>query len=150
MTTGMIRRRLSAGVELLQGGRASVRVWAPACRRTDVVFDTPGQPQRSVALVDEGDGYFGNVVTGVAAGDLYWFRLDGDRLRPDPVSRFQPDGPHGPSAIVDPYAFPWTDDAWPGIGPVGQVVYEMHVGTFTREGTWTRRGANCPSLPGSA
>ena len=85
----------------MQGGRASVRVWAPACRRTDVVFDTPGQPQRSVALDDEGDGYFGEVVTGVAAGDLYRFRLDGDRLRPNPVSRFQPEGPHGPSAIAE-------------------------------------------------
>ena len=50
-------------------------------------------------------------------GDRYWFRIDGDRLRPDPVSRWQPDGPHGPSAIVDPAVFQWSDAGWPGIDP---------------------------------
>jgi len=83
------------------------------------------------------DGMFERTVSGVSAGTRYWFRLDGDRLRPDPVSRFQPDGPHGPSEVVDPDAFKWTDQAWAGVKPAGQVLYEMHVGTFTPQGTWT-------------
>ena len=76
------------------------------------------------------------VVRGVTAGDRYWYLLDATHRRPDPVSRYQPDGPHGPSAIVDPSLFAWTDGAWRGIDREGQVLYEMHVGTFTPEGTW--------------
>src|SRR5207302_4442933 len=55
---------------------------------------------------------------------------------PDPVSRFQPHGPHGPSQVVDPARFLWTDQAWKGVGLAGQIIYELHVGTFTREGTF--------------
>ena len=67
----------------------------------------------------------------------YRYRLDDDpNTYPDPASRFQPDGPHGPSEIVDPKTFRWTDSDWPGVSLVGQVIYELHVGTFTREGTW--------------
>jgi maltooligosyltrehalose trehalohydrolase len=61
---------------------------------------------------------------------------DGDRLYPDPASRFQPYGPHGPSQIIDPRTFQWTDGMWPGVHLEGQVIYEMHLGTFTQEGTW--------------
>src|SRR5262249_6071816 len=129
-------RRLSAGVELLRGGNASVRVWAPACERGDVLFGPTGQTSRAVPLVREDGGYFSATVLDVNAGDRYWVRLDGGRLRPDRVSRYQPDGPHGPSAVVDPGGFAWTDEVWPGIGSVGHIVYEMHVGTFTPEGTW--------------
>jgi maltooligosyltrehalose trehalohydrolase len=146
MTTETMRRRLSAGVELLKGDGASVRVWAPACRRVDIVFETPGRASRSIPLVAEDDGYFSALVSEVTAGELYRFRLEGDRLRPDPVSRYQPDGPHGPSAVVDPDSFVWTDEPWPGIGPVGHVVYEMHVGTFTQEGTWKAAARELPEL----
>jgi maltooligosyltrehalose trehalohydrolase len=125
-------RRLTAGVELQPDGRAHVRVWAPACRRVEFVRDGD---REGVALQAEGDGYFCAFVE-AAPGDRYWLRLDGDRLRPDPVSRYQPEGPHGPSAVVDPSAFKWTDQAWRGVQREGQVLYEMHVGTFTPEGTW--------------
>jgi maltooligosyltrehalose trehalohydrolase len=125
-------RRLSAGVEILPDGRVHARVWAPACRRVEFVLEGT---REAVALEPEADGFFAAFVT-AAAGDRYWLRLDGERLRPDPVSRSQPDGPHGPSAIVDPAAFRWTDGAWRGVAREGQVLYEMHVGTFTPEGTW--------------
>jgi maltooligosyltrehalose trehalohydrolase len=92
------------------------------------------------------DGYFEAQIPDVVAGTRYWFRLDGDRLRPDPVSRFQPEGPHGPSAIVDPSAFHWTDHAWKGIPSQGQVLYEMHVGTLTPEGTWRAAAEQLASL----
>jgi len=126
------KRRLSAGVELAGERLADVRVWAPACRRVEFVVDGGVSSE----LARDSDGTFEGTVSGVEAGTRYWFRLDGDRLRPDPVSRFQPDGPHGPSAIVDPTRFAWTDQGWRGVNPRGQVLYEMHVGTFTREGTW--------------
>jgi maltooligosyltrehalose trehalohydrolase len=127
-----ISRRLSAGVEVLKDGGADVRVWAPACGRVDFVIDGGSVH----ALERAEDGYFEAKVPPAAAGTRYRFRLDGDRLRPDPVSRFQPDGPHGSSMIVDPDAFPWTDQSWKGINPLGQVIYELHAGTFTPEGTW--------------
>ncbi|HVW86806.1 MAG TPA: malto-oligosyltrehalose trehalohydrolase, partial [Bryobacteraceae bacterium] len=88
-------------------------------------------------LRPEGNGYFRGSTLKARAGTLYTFRLDDDDYAyPDPVSRFQPEGPHGPSQVVDPAAFQWTDDNWQGLPATGQVLYEMHVGTFTPEGTW--------------
>jgi maltooligosyltrehalose trehalohydrolase len=81
------------------------------------------------------------------AGALYRFRVDDDTyLYPDPASRFQPQGPHGPSQVVDATRFPWQDSAWPGIRPKGQVLYEMHIGTFTRAGTWEAASRELPEL----
>ena len=92
------------------------------------------------------DGYFEVRAPGAADGDRYVFVLaDGTKL-PDPASRAQPDGPHGPSRVVDPTRFRWTDDAWQGVRLRGQIVYEMHVGTFTREGTWAAAAAELPEL----
>ncbi len=72
-----------------------------------------------------------------AAGTLYRFRLDGEKpLYPDPASRFQPRGPHGPSQVIDPNSFRWSDAAWKGVSPDNQVLYELHIGTFTPEGTY--------------
>lgn len=83
----------------------------------------------------EPQGYWRTETDGVA-GHRYGFRINGsEKLYPDPASRFQPDGPHAASEVVDPEAFPWTDDDWPGLTLKGQVLYELHVGTFTREGT---------------
>jgi maltooligosyltrehalose trehalohydrolase len=140
------RRRLTAGVEVQPDRSALVRVWAPACRRVDVVFEVGDDERRIVPLGAEENGYFSATVDDVRPGDRYWFRLDGDQLRPDPVSRFQPEGPHGPSMIVDPRAFRWTDDEWAGVSAVGQVLYELHVGTFTPEGTWAAAAEQLPEL----
>ena len=99
-----------------------------------------------MALQPEANGYF----TGqgaINAGALYRYRLDDEQyLYPDPASRFQPDGPHGPSQVVDPRGFPWTDGAWAGVGLEGQIIYEMHLGTFTPEGTWTAAARELPEL----
>jgi maltooligosyltrehalose trehalohydrolase len=113
----------------------------------DVVLDGgAGGGQRSWALTRSDDGHFSGELDGLKAGDRYWLRLDGDRLRPDPASRFQPDGPHGPSQVVDPSGFAWTDGEWPGVAADGHIVYEMHVGTFTREGTWRAAAAELDEL----
>ena len=76
-------------------------------------------------------------LAGAVAGERYRIRLDARAATyPDPASRFQPDGPHGPSEIVDPGQYRWRDRKWPGITLKGQVLYELHIGTFTQEGTW--------------
>jgi maltooligosyltrehalose trehalohydrolase len=137
-----VERRLSSGVEMRPDGTASVRVWAPACRRVEFTIDGGA----SYALTRGDDGVFIGSIAGVQPGARYWYRLDGTDLRPDPASRFQPDGPHGPSEIVDPLAFRWTDDGWKGIQPTGQVLYEMHVGTFTPAGAWASAMAELPAL----
>ncbi|HEV3486897.1 MAG TPA: hypothetical protein VG106_15910, partial [Vicinamibacterales bacterium] len=147
MTVAHVRRRLSAGAELQGDGTAHARVWAPACRQVDLVLEPSDRAaQRTIALDRESDGYFSGMAEDVRPGDRYWYRLDRERLRPDPVSRFQPDGPHGPSAFVDPLAFEWSDEHWPGVPREGQVVYEMHVGTFTPEGTWAAAAAQLEAL----
>jgi maltooligosyltrehalose trehalohydrolase len=108
-------------------------VWAPDRQTVAVVVDG-----REVELGAEEGGWFGGAVERVGAGAQYRYRLDGQRdLLPDPASRFQPEGPDGPSEVIDPSAFEWTDADWPGVRLPGQVIYEMHVGTFTRWGSWT-------------
>lgn len=87
-------------------------------------------------LTREDGGYFSGRIA-ASAGQRYQFKLDDDeRLYPDPASRFQPDGPHAASAIVDPAAFEWSDRGWKGVPRERQVIYELHIGTFTRAGTW--------------
>jgi maltooligosyltrehalose trehalohydrolase len=109
-----------------------MRVWAPRVSRVEVVLVSGV----STPLDREADGYFSGFAS-ARAGDRYRFRLDiSDRLYPDPASRYQPEGPHGPSEIVDPAAFHWTDQAWRGVVLRDQVFYELHVGTFTPGGTW--------------
>ena len=125
------QRRLPIGAEPISEGRTHVRVWAPRAREVRVVCRGAATP-----LTLERDGYHSGEIA-AAAGDHYQFALDADeKLYPDPASRFQPEGPHGPSEIVDPRAFRWSDQSWTGASIRGQVAYELHFGTFTREGTY--------------
>ena len=137
-----IRRRLPIGVELIDGRTAHARVWAPNARRVELVTQSGGR----TALEAEQGGYFSGTIA-ASAGDRYQFKLgDDEKLYPDPASRFQPDGPHGPSAIVDPGAFRWTERGWRGGSRAGQVIYEIHLGTFTREGTWAAAASELREL----
>ena len=111
------------------------RVWAPAARELTLVIDT-GAAAGSYEMAREHDQPFELVVDGARAGDTYGYRLNGGEIRPDPASRFQPEGVHGRSLIVDPDAFRWQHDAYEPIDPRHLAVYELHVGTFTREGTF--------------
>ncbi len=110
------QRRLPIGAEVLPDGGVHFRVWAPSRRRVAVVFE--GGPE-SAELTAEKNGYFSGRVEAARAGALYRYRLDDDpNPYPDPASRFQPQGPHGPSEVIDPSAFTWTDracaaPAWP-------------------------------------
>jgi maltooligosyltrehalose trehalohydrolase len=82
------------------------------------------------------NGVFETVASGVAPGADYLYRLDDERDRPDPTSRFQPHGVHGPSRVVDPLSFVWSDSLWHGAEMADLVIYELHVGTFTPAGTF--------------
>ncbi|MEP7078578.1 MAG: malto-oligosyltrehalose trehalohydrolase, partial [Chthoniobacterales bacterium] len=106
------------------------RVWAPKAKALCVVRE-----KKAHALTAERDGYFSGAIE-CAAGTRYKFRLDDGDVFPDPASRYQPDGPHGESCVIDPSSFKWTDQNWRGLELAGQVIYEFHVGTFTPEGTW--------------
>ncbi len=135
MEATKLARRLPVGAEVLPSGGVHFRVWAPRRRRVEVVFEGEGVHE-PLTLEEEEGGYFSGLAEGLKEGALYRFRLDGDEyLYPDPASRFQPEGPHKASRVVDPTRFRWTDDGWRGASLKGQVVYELHVGAFTREGT---------------
>jgi maltooligosyltrehalose trehalohydrolase len=137
------KRRRPIGAEIVDRKTTHFRVWAPRRRQVELALE---QPARAIPLAHEGNGYF-SAVADVGPGALYRFRLDGaDQLYPDPASRFQPEGPFGPSEVIDPDAFSWTDGDWKGCPPRGRVVYEMHVGTFTPEGTWAAALRQLPRL----
>eukprot|EP01136_Pigoraptor_vietnamica_P024197 Opistho-1_new@77004 len=138
----MPTRRLPVGAEVVPGG-AHFRTWAPVRRAVELLVENGP----TVALEPEGGGYFSALVPGLAADARYKYRLDGQtNTHPDLASRFQPEGPHGPSQVIDPAAFRWTDQSWKGVAETGQVFYELHIGTFTPEGTWAAAAARLPDL----
>jgi maltooligosyltrehalose trehalohydrolase len=113
--------------------RCRFLVWAPLAEQVEVRLVSPREAL--VPLQKEERGYFSAVVAGVEPGCLYFYRLNGQRDLPDPASRFQPQGVHGPSQVVDP-RFPGGDGHWSGLPLRDYVIYELHVGTFTPEGTF--------------
>jgi maltooligosyltrehalose trehalohydrolase len=121
------------------------RLWAPIA--TSVVVVVEGH-RVQFPLQAEGDGYFSGRLSEVRAGDRYKFSLNGGEPFPDPASRYQPEGPHGPSEVIDPAAYIWgeTEANWPGVSIDGQVLYELHIGTFTPEGTFLGAISQFPRL----
>ena len=111
------------------------RVWAPHVRQLAVQLSV-GKDRRTIQLHPEGDGYFSGVADRAQAGDLYSYLLDGKVQRPDPASRFQPEGVHGRSQVVEPASYRWHDSEWRNHPLHDYLIYELHVGTFTREGTF--------------
>src|SRR4051812_48300526 len=104
------------------------RVWAPSARRVDLVLGASQVP-----LTSE-DGWW-RTDHDLPHGTDYAFAVDGGDPRPDPRSAWQPHGVHGPSRVYDPSTFSWSDDGWSGVDVRGHVTYELHVGTFSAEGT---------------
>ena len=126
-------------------GGTHFRVWAPRPARISLVVERHDGGTLERPLEQESCGYYAATLDEVGAGDRYRYRLDGTVLA-DPASRWQPDGPFGPSAVVDPARFTWTDGGWRGVRLKGQVAYEMHIGTFTSEGTWRSAMERLPIL----
>jgi maltooligosyltrehalose trehalohydrolase len=142
-------RRLPIGAEFCADRSVHFRVWAPRRKKVALVIagDAHAKPRLVTAMHSEGGGYFSEALPGVRAGDRYGFQLDRDpTVCPDPASRFQPEGPAGWSQIVDPGTFQWSDQTWKGARASGQIIYEMHVGTFTRKGTWSAAADELPEL----
>jgi maltooligosyltrehalose trehalohydrolase len=129
------------GAVFVGPGKCLFRAWAPKPRQAQLRLLGP---ERLVPLCDAEHGYREAVVEGVEPGQRYQFRLDG-RDVPDPASRWQPDGSHGPSAVFDP-TFPWSDAGWPGLAAADLVLYEIHVGTFTPAGTFDAAIGELPRL----
>ena len=138
------RRRRAWGAEVFEDG-VHFKVLAPRRRRVRVVIE--GEPRRVLTLENGGEEGFSCFVPGLRRGALYRYLLDDDdNPYPDPASRFQPDGPHGPCEVVDPASYVWRDGVFPGVRLQGQVVYELHVGTFTLEGTYRSAARELPAL----
>ena len=124
------------GVEPGADGGARFRLWAPSARRVVLKAQGANDGALQADLNDAGDGWFELDVTGLHAGARYVYRIDDEIDVPDPASRWNPQGVRGPSSIVDPEAFAWSDAAWPGRSWNEAVVYEMHVGCLTERGTF--------------
>src|SRR5579864_862718 len=117
-----------------EGPGTYFRVWAPLAGTVQVVPEKSGlQP---FTLEKHADGTFAGLLPHVHAGDRYRYRIDDRGPFPDPASRFQPEGVHGPSEVVAPREFAWSTADWQGIGLEDLVVYELHVGTFSAQGTF--------------
>ena len=137
-------RRNPIGAEITTEG-VHFRVWACRHHEVEVVLKTKEGQEIAYPLRSESNGYFSGIAPG-CAGSAYRYRLDsGSDLYPDPASRFQPDGPFGWSQVIDPH-FAWTDTNWSGCKLPGQIIYEMHIGTFTTEGTWEAAAAELDEL----
>jgi maltooligosyltrehalose trehalohydrolase len=138
-------RRLPIGADIQPDGTTHFRVWAPDPPAVSLVIERCDAPRQDVAMTREADGYYSASVEHAGHGDRYRFQIDGD-LVPDPASRFQPDGPFGASQVIDAMRYQWQHEAWRGITLEHQVIYELHVGTFTPEGTWRAAAQKLPLL----
>ena len=135
-------RSAEAGRRSRADGVVEWRLWAPRAQAARLVL-VDGPQRRAVPMTREALGFFTHAAA-VADGQRYAFRLNEGDERPDPASLWQPDGPFGPSAVFRPERFAWTDQAWKGVPREEPVFYELHVGTFTPQGTFE---AIIPRLP---
>jgi maltooligosyltrehalose trehalohydrolase len=131
----MIRRKYSQGAEIGDGG-VYYRVWAPRAERVVIQITAVDGAARRLTLSQEENGYHSGVDPAGKAGERYSYDLGDGRLLPCPASRYQPDEVSGPSMVIDPQAFQWTDSSWRRPPFRDLAIYELHVGTFTPEGTY--------------
>jgi maltooligosyltrehalose trehalohydrolase len=129
------RHNMPFGAECLSDGSVRFRLWAPAARRVELCLGDIHQAQH-LQLDQQAQGWFQLVTDAGKPGAQYSFRIDENQKVPDPASRFQPRDVHGPSEVIDPEAFDWQDEDWCGRPWEEAVIYELHVGTFTPEGTF--------------
>ncbi len=128
-----MKKRPAQGITRLGNGRCRFCVWAPFAGKVELHVLSP--EERIIPLRAQKGGYYERTVENIPFGTLYKYRLDGKKERPDPSSRFQPQGVHGPSEVVNPY-FKWNDEGWHGLPLQQYIIYELHVGLFSPEGTF--------------
>ena len=126
---------VTLGSNYLGNDRCEFTVWAPTRKEVAVVIAGEDE-QRAIAMEQQAEGYWKATAEGITPGTRYFYRLDGNLIRPDPAAHWQPDGVHGASAVVDPKAFSWRDRSWCNLPLEEYIIYELHVGTFTPEGTF--------------
>jgi maltooligosyltrehalose trehalohydrolase len=125
---------MKIGSNYLGGNKCEFVVWAPFLKNVDVKIVSPDK--KVLPLKKDDMGYWKTKAEDVSPGTLYFYCLDGERERPDPASHFQPQGVHGSSQVIDQNAFDWEDSKWKGIPLSEMIMYELHIGTFTKEGTF--------------
>lgn len=135
----MLKRKYPIGAEFFPGRGVHFRVWAPDHNEVSLLLES-----RSLPMKKENKGYFSLLVPNAKVNSSYQFQL-GKEIVPDPASRFQPEGVEGPSQIIDP-RFSWKDQKWKGSSMQGQILYELHIGTFTKEGTFKAAIKKLPHL----
>jgi maltooligosyltrehalose trehalohydrolase len=134
------------GAQLTDDGRVRFRLWAPAAKTVDVSLDDGQGVIHILPMSSLEDGYYEVITAEAKAGSLYRYRINGENEVPDPASRLNPEDLHWPSQVVDPTEFEWTDDAWRSHAWHEAVVYELHVGTFSPEGTFAGAEARLDHL----
>lgn len=141
----MITRIYKRQGALLNGlGECMFRVWAPFRKKVTLLI--PESKQWQYEMERDEEGYWEVMAAGISPGMRYYYLLDDDLQRPDPASRCQPEGVHGPSATTDPYSFVFTDDEWQGMELADMIIYELHIGAFTPEATLKAAVRRLPSL----
>ncbi|HEX8784392.1 MAG TPA: malto-oligosyltrehalose trehalohydrolase [Steroidobacteraceae bacterium] len=141
------RHHMPFGAELTASGEVRFRLWAPAARQVELLLcDSRGATVQAAPMQALEDGFFALVTGAAGAGSLYRYRIDGTREVPDPASRRNPLGVHGPSEVVDPIAYAWDDAGWQAPPWHAAVLYELHVGTFNAAGTYASVAARLAHL----
>jgi maltooligosyltrehalose trehalohydrolase len=128
-----MRQEVRLGAIYCGNERCRFRVWAPNVKQVELHILAP--QDRLMPMLPDERGYHEAEVPDVEPGARYLYRLDGEKERPDPASRYQPEGVHGPSEVVD-QSFPWEDECWFGLPLPDQIIYELHTGTFSAAGTF--------------
>lgn len=129
----------------LNDGAAVFRLWAPTARGVELLWHRPAAPTRPIPAARRADGWYEVRVADAQAGQRYQWRIDGERVVPDPASRWNPQGPEGPSVLVNPLDFEW-DENWRGRPWHEAVFYQLHIGTWTEEGTFAAAIDRLPAL----
>lgn len=131
-----IKRHYPIGAEYFSGHGVHFRVWAPDHKKVSITIESTNDIIDEIELERDSNGYFSILVKDAIIGSLYRYRLGNEKqLLPDPASRAQPSGPEGPSKVISPL-FSWSDKSWHGVKKGTEIIYEMHIGTFTKEGTF--------------
>jgi malto-oligosyltrehalose trehalohydrolase len=137
---------MSFGSEVLDDGQVRFRLWAPGARQVDLCLEAPADGGVVLPMRAHTEGWFVLTTDRARAGSLYRYRIDGDLHVPDPGSRYQPQDVHGPSEVIDPAAFDWRDEGWRGRPWEEVAFYELHVGSFSPEGSFAGVAARLDHL----